>query len=113
MVDLTLKLILAGSFGDEPTAQASALEPAIAGPLALKAALRDYNGGSHDGARDELVGQLTAEVHRIQHGRIASLAHPNIAGALRECSLRVRLSRKSARRPAALSGGRRATDSRP
>jgi hypothetical protein len=59
MVDLTLKLILAGSFGDEPTAQASALKPAIAGPLALKAALRDYNGGSHDGARDELVGQLT------------------------------------------------------
>lgn len=76
MVALAPKLVL-----HEPKAQAAALEAAIAGPLPLKAALRAY-GADRDGARRELIVQLTKEVHRIQHGQIASLAHPNVQGAL-------------------------------
>lgn len=81
MVQLAGLLPIGPSIG-EPTAEASTLDAAIEGPLALKRELRDYNSGDHDGARDGLTRELKAEVHRIQHGHIASLSHPNVAGAL-------------------------------
>jgi hypothetical protein len=74
-----------GLFGtpgaQEPTAQAKQLDAAIKGPQALKRQLNDYNAGNYNSARAGLIDELSKEIHRIQHGHIASLGHPNVAGA--------------------------------
>lgn len=57
------------------------LDAAIAAPLMVKRDLRDYLNGQ-DGAADALWESLGDEIHRVQHGQIASLAHPNDRGHL-------------------------------
>lgn len=57
------------------------LDTTIDGPLLVKRDLRDYLNGQ-DGAADALWVSLGDEIHRIQHGQIASLAHPNNRGHL-------------------------------
>ncbi|MEV6641101.1 hypothetical protein [Amycolatopsis sp. NPDC051371] len=61
--------------------QAAKLNGTINGPLTVKRDLTDYGTG-RDGARDLLLKSLSDEVHRIQHGLIASMAHPNVQGTL-------------------------------
>jgi hypothetical protein len=59
----------------------AALEADKAGPGALMRELRAYVTGTA-GAGGLLDDELRKEIHLIQHGRIASLAHPNPSGAL-------------------------------
>ncbi|MEV6242685.1 hypothetical protein [Lentzea sp. NPDC051838] len=61
--------------------EAAKLNAAIDGPLTVKRDLADFVAG-RDGARDLLLESLIDEVHRIQHGLIASMAHPNAQGTL-------------------------------
>ena len=62
-----------------PRAAAQALNNAIAGPTPLKAALTRYvDNGS---GRDDLLDELVREIRRIRHVQIASVSHPNAAGA--------------------------------
>ncbi|WP_419695434.1 SGNH/GDSL hydrolase family protein [Mesorhizobium muleiense] len=58
------------------------LDTAINGPLTLKRDINDFIGGQ-SGARQALLANLVDEIHRIQHGMIASLAHPNGFGSVR------------------------------
>jgi hypothetical protein len=62
--------------------EAQALDALIDGPLTLKRNLQDFVARV-DGARARVVESLADEIHRIQHGMIASLAHPNHRGEVR------------------------------
>lgn len=74
-------LVSAGdALGDLGRQEAPQLDSAIDGPLILKRDLQDYANGL-EGARDALIGSLRDEIHRIQHGLIASFTHPNQEGA--------------------------------
>ena len=57
------------------------LDAVIDGPLLLKRNLQDFAAGQA-GAPQLAFESLADEIHRIQHGMIASLAHPNKQGAL-------------------------------
>jgi hypothetical protein len=88
MIKLVADLgLAAGAVGPEPTTNAKKLDLAIEGPLALKRELNQYNSGDYNRARKGLIDELSAEIHRIQHGRIASLGHPNPAGAFKWAGL--------------------------
>jgi hypothetical protein len=63
------------------TAEALKLDAVIDGPLTLKRNLQDFVAGQAD-AQALALETLADEIHRIQHGMIASLAHPNKQGAL-------------------------------
>ena len=65
----------------EPTAEAVALNATISGPRLLKAALRDYADKVTDRNRQRALTELAEEIARIEHGRTASMAHPNTQGA--------------------------------
>ncbi|KIA74375.1 hypothetical protein ANMWB30_09480 [Arthrobacter sp. MWB30] len=70
---------IAGDQAAKPAAQA--LEAAIDGPGTLKGNLTDFVAGQ-DGSREAVLESLANEIHLIQHGLIASLAHPNARGTL-------------------------------
>jgi GDSL-like Lipase/Acylhydrolase family len=77
--DMTKLMLLV--FGlDKDLAQK--LHDAIDGPSILKSALKvALDRGLDDAARDRLLGALSREISRIQRTLIASLSHPNAAGA--------------------------------
>jgi hypothetical protein len=56
------------------------LDAVIDGPLRLKRDLQDFVAGQA-GAPKLALDRLADEIHRIQHGMIASVAHPNKKGA--------------------------------
>jgi hypothetical protein len=66
--------------GQFTRSEAGALRDRLDGPLALRGELDAYAKGKQ-GARARLLNELAREIHRIQHGLIASLAHPNEKGA--------------------------------
>jgi GDSL-like Lipase/Acylhydrolase family len=64
-----------------PKEQVKRLHDAIDGPLRLKKAMQDYRA---DGTRDNLLRMLAFladEIGRIQRALVASVSHPNAAGA--------------------------------
>jgi hypothetical protein len=73
------KTFLNVRFGSEDSARD--LNAAINGPSTLKRNLQDFVEGKA-GAKELALESLADEIHRIQHGMIASLGHPNKQGAL-------------------------------
>ena len=51
------------------------------GPLSLRRELNSEYVNGQQGGRIRLIPRLADEIDRIQHGMIASLAHPNTVGA--------------------------------
>jgi hypothetical protein len=86
MAQMYLQAVLRGGLGSRPETDrrqmARDLDARINGPTSLKRNLQAYaaaQGGETTTAA--LIQGLAAEIHRIQHGMIASLAHPNTEGA--------------------------------
>ena len=81
-----LQAVLRGAPGSQSEAarrqMARDLDARINGPTSVKRNLQSYaaaQGG--EPTTKALIQGLAAELHRIQHGMIASLAHPNVQGA--------------------------------
>jgi hypothetical protein len=80
-LDLMLQVVEHVDFnGTKAPALAQKLNSVIDGPLIVKRDLQDYVNGL-DGAKGALMRSLADEIHRIQHGLIASMGHPDQVGA--------------------------------
>ncbi|WP_139184537.1 hypothetical protein [Arthrobacter sp. ok909] len=74
-----MRTLLFAAFLGGQRALAQQLDAGINGPATLKRALAEYAGGGDN--RTALIASLSDEIHRIQHGLIASMAHPNARGS--------------------------------
>jgi hypothetical protein len=86
MAEMYFQAVLRGGLGSKSEAErrqmARDLDSRITGPISLKRNLQSYaaaKGGEE--TTKALIGGLAKEIHRIQHGMIASLAHPNAMGS--------------------------------
>ena len=86
MAQMYLQAVLRGGLGSRSEADrrqmARDLDARINGPTSLERNLQAYaaaQGG--ETTTRALIQNLAAELHRIQHGMIASLGHPNTVGA--------------------------------
>jgi hypothetical protein len=71
----------AGGFGLPPNKDdVQRLHEAIDGPLRLKQAMQDYRADGHDNLV-RMLAFLADEIGRIQRALVASVSHPNAAGA--------------------------------
>jgi hypothetical protein len=115
MENLRGKLLSTSVFSDSTLSAAGKLLRAVDGPAPLRTALRRFASGNRDVVGDLFVA-LSSEIGRVRHALIASLSHPNRAGASSYANralsrhrqllnLQARARKEASQRPGAVPAG--------